>query len=210
MPQGYIITCTLLTGDIHFCRFLFVCFDFMLWFQIIPRTTHRQPSVDADTPVVVKGPCEIDLYTDVLRIMKNSSVLIGGVLDDSSSSCLSSRVGWSCHLHQTWQTCLILDIDNVAIHCMYTLKVLVLRTSTPAMQCQVHAYRVVMITGEPAAAAAGCKSHRGRCSVTVEPRPCPLKPALGQGEEKWKISVDYILVFFFLSKSRVILTENYV
>ena len=118
MPQGYIITCTLLTVDIHFCRFLFVCFDFMLWFQIIPRTTHRQPSVDADTPVVVKGPCEIDLYTDVLRIMKNSSVLIGGVLDDSSSSCLSSRVGWSCHLHQTWQTCLILDIDNVAIHCI--------------------------------------------------------------------------------------------
>ena len=112
MPHGYIITCTLLTGDIHFCRFLFVCFDFMLWFQIVPRTTHRQPSVDADTPVVVKGPCEIDLYTDVLRIMKNSSVLIGGVLDDSSSSCLSSRVGWSCHLHQTWQTMLTTMPDS--------------------------------------------------------------------------------------------------
>ena len=93
----------------HLSEFAF--FVFILWFQILPRTTHRQSSVAADTPVAVvgKGPCEIDLYTDVLRIMKNSSVLIGGVLDNSSSSCLSSRVGWSCHLHQTWQRCLIFD-----------------------------------------------------------------------------------------------------
>ena len=208
MPQGYIITCTLLTGDIHFCRFLFVCFDFMLWFQIIPRTTHRQPSVDADTPVVVKGPCEIDLYTDVLRIMKNSSVLIDGVLDNSSSSCLSYRVGWSCHLHQTWQTCLILDIDNVAIHCIHWRFWF---WGQAPQQCNVR-YMLTewwWLQGSLQQQQPGA-DNRGRCSVTVEPRPCPLKPALGQGEEKWKISADYILVIFFLSIFRVILTENYV